>query len=104
MRGMKILFAIILTVVIGAIGFQIYGLYSQGRALAEEERALNAEVAKIEEDNHRIKEDLRYLSDIRNLEKELKSIFNYRKPGEELLIVIPKAKVGTSTNETIKKN
>lgn len=71
------------------VGFQIYRLNSQRSGLSVRAERVAEQVRALEAENERLTADLEYFSDIRNLVKELKGLFNYRKTGEKLFIIIP---------------
>ena len=50
---------------------------------------LQAQVGRFMEENKALDRDIDYYKNPNNLEKELKARFNYKRPGEELLIVVP---------------
>lgn len=64
-----------------------YGEYQKEKELFDE---LQAQVLDLERENKEIEKDVEYYADPYNLEKELRARFNYKSPGEELLIVVPK--------------
>jgi cell division protein FtsB len=45
-----------------------------------------------------LQEETQYLSNPANLEKELRARFNYKKPGETMVIIVPDATSTTSTD------
>ena len=49
-------------------------------------------------ENFELQADLEYYARPENLEKELRSRFNYKKPGEKLIIIVP-PKEATTSNE-----
>ena len=50
------------------------------------------------EDNKKLQEDFRYLSDSENLSKELRARFNYTFPGERILIFVQEGATTTDRN------
>jgi len=75
--------------VIIAIGFQIFRLYKQHAELRQSTDKLNQSIVEMTDENKRLQADLEYFSHPTNLEKELRSQFNYKSPGENMIIVIP---------------
>jgi hypothetical protein len=49
-----------------------------------------SEAQALARENERIEDDLDYYANTENLMKEFRSLFNYRKPGEELHIIVPR--------------
>ncbi len=54
--------------------------------------------AAILADNTNLQHDLQYLQQPNNLEKELRSRFNYRKHDETLVIIVPDSITSTTTS------
>jgi cell division protein FtsB len=87
---MKVFVAIVLILFLGFGGFQLYRLLVQRASLNDRAENLAADVTRLEQENQKLSDDIRYFADARNLEKEIRKLFNYRNPGEELYIVVPK--------------
>ncbi len=86
---MKIFVNTILTAVIVVLGWQIFNLYSQYAALKKSSTELSSETTALKSENDNINSDIQYFSNPENLEKELKSKTNYKKPDENMIIVVP---------------
>jgi cell division protein FtsB len=71
-----------------AFGYQIHSLDLNRRELEAQIIPLQKEYNVLLEDNNKLKQEIEYFSDPHNLEKELRAR-NYRKPGENLIIVTP---------------
>ncbi len=84
-RVIYIVFAVLFITVI----YQVYKLDIQRRDLKRETAIVVDEIELVEEDSNKLREQIEYFSDPRNLEKELRARFNYRLPFEKLIIVIP---------------
>jgi len=87
---MKIVSGIILFVVISFLGVHIYRLVGEQKILEKEVAETNAKLQALQNEEVLLNKDLEYFSDIHNLAKEFKSLFNYKKPDERLIIIIPK--------------
>lgn len=85
----KILFLILVLVTLAFVGFQVYKLYAERKTLIQEEAGVRSQLSTLEGEQANLNEEIVYFSDIRNLAKELKSLFNYKKPGEKMMIIIP---------------
>lgn len=72
-----------------AIGFQFFRLYEQYAELRHAANKLSQSIADITVENRRLQADLEYFSNPSNLEKEVRTRFNYKSPGENMIIVIP---------------
>lgn len=68
---------------------QFVSLFSQSRELSTSIRSLEEQYERIEEKNKEREDELEYRSHPHNIEKLLREQFNYRKVGEEMIIVIP---------------
>lgn len=86
MRFLKIL------IIAGLIGFTAWGGYNlerQSRQLEIKFNNLKTNSELLERENQVLKEDINYFGYADNLIKELKSLFNYRQPGEKMIIIVP---------------
>ncbi|OGY56522.1 MAG: hypothetical protein A2Y84_01120 [Candidatus Colwellbacteria bacterium RBG_13_48_8] len=82
------------------LGYQTYLLQKERASLAKEYDEEKKEYEELKVDSEQLKEDIEYFSDPHNLEKELRSKFNYRLPNEKLIIVVPGEEVaGETTGE-----
>ncbi len=88
---MKTLFGIILIICIAGLGFQIYSLSKQRTALQTDLDKIGSELQPLLNENGELLAEIKYLKNADNLEKELRSRFNYVKPGEKLIIVVPES-------------
>ena len=88
---MKIAAAVILLLLIIVLGNEIYFFWKKNGAAADQYRTLETERARAQSDYDRLKADFTYYLNPANLEKELRARFNFRQPGEHLIIIIPNA-------------
>ena len=89
-----------LIVFTAVLGNQLYAFRSKLTDAKKEYDAVAAKQTAAEVDNGRLKAELDYLSQPANLERELRSRFNYKNPDEKLIIMVPKASaVFSSTTE-----
>ena len=96
MCGMRRLISIIVLVVAGALVLASGRLYFSNRNMAALATALMDRLNALRIDSRDMKADLEYLKIPENLEKELRSRFNYKKPGEKLIIIVPSRQATTS--------
>ena len=90
---------ILFLLVAAAIIWQLYQLYLQNRVSSEVLSEIEAKTNALNQENLNLQADLNYFSDPNNLEKELKARYNYKKPGEKLIIIVPpKENVASSTS------
>ncbi len=87
---MRLILSLILLVLIVFLGIQLYGLWNQRASLSQKAEEVGAQTEALKAENEKLTADLGYFSNFDNLVKELKSLFNYRKPGEKLIIIVPK--------------
>jgi len=76
---------------------QLFQLYQQNRSLSAVLANLNARVDNFTKENKELYADIKYFSEPENLLKSLRSQFNYKKPGEKLIIVVPPKSQNTAT-------
>ena len=86
----RIFGVIVILVLIVVFGTQVYNLYSERHALKERLQNIDGKVQTLKSENQKLTADIGYFSNLENLVKEFKSLFNYRKPGEKLIIIVPK--------------
>lgn len=92
----KFLGALFLLGVLVFLGWGIYQLSVQRFALEKRAGELKAQVDALKDSAEKTRAEIDYFSNQENLEKEAKSQFNFRKPDEKLIIIVP----GTSTNKS----
>jgi peptidoglycan hydrolase CwlO-like protein len=85
----KILLVGALSLVIIFICLQAFGFWKEERDLGAQLADIQARFTKAQADNANLKQDLEYLSNPVNLEKELRSRFNYKIPGETMVVIVP---------------
>lgn len=88
---MKLLLGTLLIVGIVGLGFQIYSLSQQRTALQTDLDKIGTKLQPLLNENGELLAEIKYLKNDDNLEKELRSRFNYVKPGEKLIIVVPES-------------
>ncbi|TSC82115.1 MAG: Uncharacterized protein G01um101420_645 [Parcubacteria group bacterium Gr01-1014_20] len=99
-EAMKLALPTFLVIVVFLLGFQVFSFvkekHESGLKLDEAQKNLNQATIN----NEKLKAELEYLSNRANLEKELRSSFNLKKPGERMIILVPQKEQPTSTEET----
>jgi cell division protein FtsB len=96
MEVKKILLVAALSIVIIFLGVTVYDFWSEERNLASQLADIQARFTKSQAENATLQSDLVYLANPANLEKELRSRFNYRTPGETMVVIVP-AQSSTAT-------
>ncbi len=91
----RLLFGLML-IVTGTLLYGTVKLYLEHESLSAEYSSVEAQVRSLQTDAANLSSDIQYYQDPANLEKELMSRFNYKVPGENLVIVVP----GTGASST----
>jgi len=86
---MKLVAIIILSIVLIGISVQIYFIFKERNQLKTELGGLNGRLAALVKENSDLQSDIEYFSYPENLQKELKAKFNYKEPGEKMMIIVP---------------
>ena len=86
---MRRFFTVLVWILSWVMLWQLYQLFSQYRNLKGVLLDFNQKAVALEEENKNLQEDAAYFQNPQNLEKELRSRFNYKKQGEKLIIVVP---------------
>lgn len=86
----------ILVLVVVLVGWRVIGLAGEFRAVSAQRAALEEKRAALEERHRALEEQARFVSDPDQLEQELRSRYNYKRPGENVIVVVPPQ--GTSTD------
>lgn len=87
---MRLAIIIFLTLFIILIAYQDVRFYYDWRAISLQHAALQNKLLTIKKENENIAADLNYYQDPANLEKEVRAELNYKKPGEKVIVVVPK--------------
>lgn len=86
---MKLLLYIVFAIVVAGLSYQLYGAEIERREVLADLNETTDEMEELESVNKELKQDIEYLSNPHNLEKELRARFNYRAPNEDLIIIVP---------------
>ncbi len=82
----KVIFAI-LVIFAGALLAQTIITFRQEQKLKNDLTQMTDEYNSIQKENADLKAQVDYFSNPQNLEKELRSKFNYKKPDEQMMII-----------------
>ena len=88
---MRFFLALLVAGLLVFIGVQAYRLYGQQEDLRSQQSQLEAQANALAIENRKFSGDIDYLKDDANVTKELQSKFNYRKPDEKMIILVPAA-------------
>jgi cell division protein FtsB len=97
MNGMKIAAIVVLSLLLIFLGVQIVSFIKQENELNSNLSDIQTRLIKAQTDEASLQEENNYLQNPENLEKELRANFNYKKPGETMVIIVPGASSTTST-------
>jgi len=95
---MRLVMSIILAVFLVFLGVQIVSFYREEGRVARVSEQAAAELKRAVQDRDTLEADFRYFLDPVNLEKELRARFNYRAPGEKLIIIVSPQSSTTSSS------
>jgi hypothetical protein len=86
---MKIVAIALLSLTIVFLGIKTYSFWRQEVDLSAQLADIEARLMKSKADEQILASDSQYLANPLNLEKELRSRFNYKKPGETMVVIVP---------------
>ncbi len=69
---------------------QLYKLEGKKAAFTADLKTVSGRTDALIKENENLASDIEYLHNPKNLEKEARAVLNYAKPGEKLIIVVPK--------------
>ncbi len=94
---MKIILAAILSVFLAFLVYQAWSFSGRSGVAIKEALSIQQELQKASADLGGLQSDYDFLQNPGNLEKELRARFNYKIPGEKMIIVVPSTSSATST-------
>ena len=86
---MKILKIFLFVVILGVLVWGFYRLRSEREIFVEEVKKLRETADSLKKENASLVEKIEYFKNPENLVKELRAQLNYKKQGENMIIVIP---------------
>ncbi|PIU98204.1 hypothetical protein COS61_02615 [Candidatus Wolfebacteria bacterium CG03_land_8_20_14_0_80_40_12] len=86
---MRIVIVLILIAILSGVSLQIFLILKEFNQLKNRLNNLNSRLNVLLKENDDLRSEIEYFSHPENLEKELRSKFNYKKPGEEIIIITP---------------
>lgn len=87
---MKLLFSVIAILVFAATSWQVYKLELKKKSLEVELIKTTKKVDSLTDENKLLEKNIAYFENPKNLEKEARAQFNYGRPDEKLIILVPK--------------
>ena len=95
---MKIAAIVVLSLFIIILGVQVFSFVRQEWQLGSQLADVQANLTKAQAQETSLQQENAYLANPVNLEKELRARYNYKKPGETMVIIVPPTKTTTSTD------
>jgi len=86
---MKFFLVLFLTVIVVFIGAQCYRLFVQQADYVTQAQQLKEQTDKIAAENAALQSDIEFYQNPANAAKELQSKINYKKPDEQMIILVP---------------
>lgn len=71
------------------IAARVYGFFAQERELNADLADIEARLTQAQATESNLELEMQYLANPLNLEKELRAQFNYKKPGETMIVIAP---------------
>jgi cell division protein FtsB len=96
---MKIAAIAILSLLLIVLGVKIYSFVAEENQMSQELSDVQTRLTKAQTDEESLQEESQYLANPINLEKELRARFNYKKPGETMIIIVPAQSSTASSTE-----
>jgi len=78
-----------LSIILMAVFTQVYFILKERNQLKTELNGLSSRLDSLLKENNDLQSEIEYFSHPENLEKELRLRFNYRKPDEKMMIIVP---------------
>jgi cell division protein FtsB len=95
---MKIAAIVVLSLFLIVIGVQVFSFVREEWTLGSQLADVQANLTKAQTEESSLQQEDQYLGNPANLEKELRARFNYKKPGETMIIIVPSTTSTTSTD------
>lgn len=95
---MKIAAIAVLSLFLIIMGVQVYSFVAQEMTLGKQLADVRANLDKARSQEADLQAETEYLQNPANLQKELRERFNYKRPGETMIIIVPGTKTTTSTD------
>ena len=95
---MKLASAILIFIILIFVGLRVFSFVGEQRDLSQNLSDIQIKLMQAKADEADLQAETQYLSNPINLQKELRAQFNYKKPGETMVIIVPTT--GPSTTST----
>ncbi|MEK7174120.1 MAG: hypothetical protein AAB759_00455 [Patescibacteria group bacterium] len=86
---MRLVIVVLLAGAIVFLGVNVWSFAGRSAAAERTFAEIETRLAKAEADKRLLEADADYYTNPTNLEKELRARFNYRAPGETMIVIVP---------------
>ena len=96
---MKIFAVAVLGLLLILIGWKVVSFWFQEQSLNAQFSQVQTQLTKAQSEEADLQLETQYLANPENLEKELRARFNYKKPGETMIIIVPGATSSATSSQ-----
>ena len=89
MSSRRIITFAVLCVVLVLVGAELFSLFLDSKKLSKENIEITQKIQALEQESQKVQGNQNYYRNPDNLEKSLREKFNYKRPGEIMIIVVP---------------
>ena len=89
MTKMRLVIVFLLILILAGFSVELYLMFKEKNQLWDKIGGLNNRLEALVKENVDLRSEIEYFSHPENLEKELRSKFNYKKPDEKMMIIVP---------------
>lgn len=86
---MRFVIVFLLILILAGFSVKLYLMFKEKNQLQDKIGGLNNRLEAMVKENVDLRSEIEYFSHPENLEKELRSKFNYKKPDEKMMIIVP---------------
>ena len=86
---MRLTIIFLLIIILAGFSVELYLMFKEKNQLQQKIGSLNSRLEALIKENVDLRSEIEYFSHPENLEKELRSRFNYKKPDEKMMIIVP---------------
>ncbi len=94
---MRIVLTVILVLLLLFLASQLWYFYKRGETARVELEAQQEKLEAVRREHETLSRDAEYYGNTANIEKELRGKFNYKAPGETMMVVVPDTATSTTT-------
>jgi len=95
---MRVLAIIVLVLAVSFLAVQIFTFWGRQSVLDRDLAELEGKLEKAEMSRNQLKADLMGYDKPENIERKVREDFNYRRPDEKMLIIIPPREIQSSSS------